>query len=802
MSFRRASAHGPSARPQHHSPVRRSLVLGQALVALLLVLVPAAAALPAGGSPASGRPVAADRNSTATLSLTSVTPGVLKAGSSATITGTIGNTGTAMIVHPVVHVSVLNDPLDTRDRVDEWGSNAQRFDDPKVVATVALPQALAPREFVAFTVTVPAAKLPYRYNLASLPTTLTVTEGQAITEASTRASVRTYLEWVGNPVATPIQVGWVVPLTLPADPALFGPSGQRRTDAWRRAIGPDSPIDQTIKALDGQPVTWLVDPSMLEPPGATDDNVPVPPAPSPSPTSTPSPTSSTPSTPPPATSGTGSGSPSTTGSSTARPTGTEGTTPPSTSSSTTASPTDEPTEDAQPQPVTVTSLSTELRNRLAQLAPTQPVWFLPYADPDVSALSTAGGTSAMQQQLDRPLSPELRAIGTTVPLWPAAEVTSTSLSGLLKTWRTTTGAVPPVLLSSRQLTGEPHRATENVGQRLRDGTPVLAYDEPLSDTATTTGGDSGIRTQRFLAETLATYQQQPSRSRSLLMLAPRTGQATPAQLEQLVSSSRRVPWLRPVSANGLLTQARSAERSASIAAKPGNPKASLGPSPLTAAGVDQLRRNRNLATDIGTILTDSQDISSGWDRALDEVGSTRWRGNATAYSKVVTGTTTGLDSISRQVAVRRSTINFFASSGTLSVTVVNNLDRPVHDVQLYLRARKPQLKIKTQPRPISLQAGGRVTIRVPVTGLAAGQVPVDAVLQTPTGTPLGLQDGKVVQLKVNVRPTATWLFWVLGIVAGLVFVVGLFRSLRRGPRAQTAMPLPDDVPEPHEGDDD
>ena len=164
--------------------------------------------------------------------------------------------------------------------------------------------------------------------------------------------------------------------------------------------------------------------------------------------------------------------------------------------------------------------------------------------------------------------------------------------------------------------------------------------------------------------------------------------------------------------------------------------------------------------------------------------------------------TTALDSLTRQVAVRPSTVNFFANSGMLNITVVNNLARPVRDVQLMVTPRKRLLWVKRQPTPLSLPAGGRTTVRVPVEAVAAGTVNVDASLTTPGGAPLGQARGKSVQLKVNVRPTATWIYWVLGMVAGLIFVVGLFRSLRKGPRAETAMPLPDDVPEPTEGDDD
>jgi len=55
-------------------------------------------------------------------------------------------------------------------------------------------------------------------------------------------------------------------------------------------------------------------------------------------------------------------------------------------------------------------------------------------------------------------------------------------------------------------------------------------------------------------------------------------------------------------------------------------------------------------------------------------------------------------------------------------------------------------------------------------------VKVDAVLTTANGTPLG-QDSKV---NVRVQPPATWIYWALGGLAGLILVLGTYRSLRRG----------------------
>ncbi|MDF8263866.1 DUF6049 family protein [Luteipulveratus flavus] len=802
-----------AARSSHRTP---SSILGArgpvvALLAVLLAVLPVLAVGPRpAGALAQTATAAPAQNRSATIALADPTPRVLRQGSSLVLRGTVRNTGTTTIARPVVHLGIVDGPLDTRDQVDRWARSSEGFDEPTRVGTGTVTE-LAPGAQAPFTITVPADRLRYRYYIASLPATLTVTEGTTLTAAATRGVARTYLEWTAATIPQPVRTGWIVPLTLPADPDLFGPTGDTRTAAWNRAIGPGSAVARTLDALQGQPVTWLVDPTMLEPPGAVDPAVPAPEStPSTTTTTTPSSTSTTSSptpTPTPsatASSSTGSSSrPASTPSATpgaGTPTGTAPSESAPTSSSTTSS---SSSQSPQPStPATVESLAADLRTRLQQVRAGQPVWFLPYGDPDLTALASAGGAEAVREHLDRPLSADLRQIGTTMPMWAASEVTPSSLAGLSRTWRQTTGSLPVTFLSTRELTGDQHRPTTSAGRRLVNGAPVLVYDEPLSFFAGAGGGDPGLRTQRFLAETLAIYQQQPQAQRSLLMLAPRTGQASPAQLARVITAARSVPWLRPITSTALVQQARTAQPSARLARRTTPFPATPPASPVDPAALTLVGRNREIAGALDTILVDSADVIAGWDRSLSEMGSTRWRGRGAAYGTTLRTTSDALDSLTTQVAVRPSTVNFFANSGMLSITVVNNLARPVRDVQLVVTPRKGLLWVKRQPAPLSLPAGGRTTVRVPVQAVAAGTAPVDVALSTPGGEPLGLVRGEPVKLKVNVRPTATWIYWVLGIVAGLIFVVGLFRSVRKGPRAETAMPLPDDVPEPIEGDDD
>ena len=65
---------------------------------------------------------------------------------------------------------------------------------------------------------------------------------------------------------------------------------------------------------------------------------------------------------------------------------------------------------------------------------------------------------------------------------------------------------------------------------------------------------------------------------------------------------------------------------------------------------------------------------------------------------------------------------------------------------------------------------------------AASLVDVDASLTAANGVALGPDTSDTSPLRINARPTGTWIFWVLGIVALLVFCYGLVRGRKAGTR--------------------
>ncbi len=61
-------------------------------------------------------------------------------------------------------------------------------------------------------------------------------------------------------------------------------------------------------------------------------------------------------------------------------------------------------------------------------------------------------------------------------------------------------------------------------------------------------------------------------------------------------------------------------------------------------------------------------------------------------------------------------------------------------------------------------------------------MPIRTTLTTPDGTVIG----EGVDVQVQVTPTGDWVYWTLGGVAGIILVLGIWRSVRRRPTPRNA----------------
>lgn len=735
-----------------------------ALLALgcLLIGVPTAAAVPHAAT-----------SLDPSLAITAVTPTVAAPKKPVTITGSL-TAGSSALTAPVLTASLGTSDLDTVSAVRSW--NAGTLPASTRNRATARPGSLNPGGFEQFTITIPAAALALSYSNANLPLSISLSNGAG--SAPLRVW-HTTLSFVRSAPAVPLRVTWLVPLMLPADSALFGPTGADRTAAWQNAIGPGSRIDTLLRSLAGQPVTWVIDPAVIAPTAPADRNVPA----ASSTTGSSGPSSST--------TGTGGASSTPSTSSSGDPTSPGGTSQtPSSGTSSSSSPNGRASTDP------ADTLAAQLRTRLSNLPAGQSVLWTPFDDPDLSALATSGarGQQLIREDVGRSLPTDMAAVSSTSIAWPAAGVDAGVVGTITDAW-TKARRPAPVVLLPKEATTDAGDAT-GTAERSATGTGgLLLYDQQLSALAGAADGDIGLRTQQFLAQSLAVYGERPATARSLAIVVPRSAGASAAQLATIIAAARTAPWLADRTGNQAVRVARSgvpdtvrSERTAVTFPEPRT--TAVNPASLNGIGVQ-----RRQLSGLNSLLVSSGDVISDRLRLIDNLGSARWRGytlGATHSAQYSAGALTSLLSL---VSVSTSPVNFFTDRGALAINVVNKLNRPVRGVRVVLQPRAIQLKVRQQAPPISLGAGGLGIVRPEVAAAGSGSVPVDALIETANGVPLGAPRGTTANLQVNVRPTATWIYWVLGGVAGLILIGGVIRSIRRGPRTeQDVTPQPGSPP--------
>jgi len=681
------------------------------------------------------------------VTLTSITPAVAVPRVAVTLTGTVRNSGSVRIDAPMMRVLIGDRGLTSRVAVSDWATPAGKQPLAEVAKTPLGPS-LAPGAVATFTLIVPATAISHPESFAVLPVSVDVvgTSPAATSQDGALGSQHTFLPALSSIKAyEPVSIAWLVPLSLDPDPALHGMDSAARDAAWTRAIGAGSRLDRVITGTDSTKVTWAIDPAVLGPPAVL----------------------------------------------------------PAGDTSTTPSPTGGPTADPSTSPAQggvtgtgpVTEAATALASRLRAAAPRHTLWSFPYTDPDLATLlPLVSGNRAVREMINHPSALDA-AVGPTRTgiAWPVDGRLTTAREGQLRAAYSVSGLAAAVISAS---TLSNHTGfTDNASRKSTGGLPLLAYDQALSRTfgQTSAAASGAITIQQFLADTMALLGERPGTpNRSVMVAAPRMFAGDPSVLASYFAAIAQAPWLTPTSTDLLLAAAGAAApealpagtnvtprtpTSSPSASKSAPDPLSPGTSPLSQASLRQISRTTSAAEGVASISNAAQQFKVRWTDTQEQLLSSRWRGHKVGFAALDAATQAAITAVSRGVRVVPSSVNFFADRGVLQVTVVNDLAVPVHDVHLTLTPGQPRLRIEQQPGPLKIGAKSRTNVKLNVTAIAAGLVPIKAVLTTANGTPLG-QNARV---DVRVQPTSTWIYWVLGGLATIILVLGVYRSLRRGP---------------------
>jgi hypothetical protein len=719
-------------------------VLASAVPAPVAPTTYAVTAVASSGALAHG-PAVTPAKDVAIIVLSTLTPSVVGPGKDVTVTGTVTAPLTGPLSSPELRVVRGAVKVDQRTALDSWASGRTQTAG-RTVGTTALPT-VAAGQSRAFTATVPWEGLRSDEAFAAVPISVQVVQ-EGATEPT--GETRTFVAWNGRKEYVPLPVATVMPVTLDPDVDLFSRDDVSRQAAWQRAIGPQSRVARIVEGTRGSEVDLAVDPAVLGPDAGAD-------AGSGGVTPTPSPSGTTPHAPAPT------------------PAATPPTTPPTTSPAPTPT-----TSGAQPSQASVEiarladDLVTQLRGRA--------VWALPHADADIAATVGIDPANSLVRDLVSRATALTKRLGQPARsdiVWPVDGLMPNGREQGIKRLLSGTAVKKPagIVVSAPAVT----KATAYTPTARRvgsGGTRLLAYDPRLSALLPKRTDPSPVLSvQRYLAETLVLLGERAGTPRSVLVAAPRTYDPDPAALATFLSATSSAPWLDTVDAASLLSD-NGADK-AVPQTRPTTAVASAAPRPvLTARRLAQMAEQRDTLLSVSSVLRDGAEFERTYREVLDELASTRWRYQPGSWVTLSTSVARDIRAATSAIRVvpRTSTINLLAETGTLRITVENGLDYTVQDIRLRLVPDNPRIRIVEQPAPLTIGPSSRTNVPVEVAAVAAGRAEIRAFLTTADGT----QIGSPASIPVAANPLDSTIYWVGGVLVGLVLLAGVVRAVVKG----------------------
>jgi len=377
---------------------------------------------------------------------------------------------------------------------------------------------------------------------------------------------------------------------------------------------------------------------------------------------------------------------------------------------------------------------------LADAAAKSEVLSLPYADPDLTA-ATRGGTStdaglaaAVQAAINSGTTLVSQALSTTpLPyIWPPAGLIDQRTLDTLFAARVSTvvldgAALPP--LTPPSVTPNAHATV-----RARDGN----LDALLTDSGLSTVVGIGAREpdkgplaiQRFLAETLMIQAEQPSYQRTLVVAPERRWAPSAAYATALLTDTGKVPWIEPVP----LSRALAAAATPTVTRAPLNYPALARRAELPQSYLSDVRTLKSNADRFAEILPPGDAQARSFDDAVVRTLSSSWRGHradAASYRSEVAAQLAATMHKVRIASPNGSFVTLTSHSGTVPVTVANELDTPV---SVIVAISSQHLKLSGQGRKAQIiPAHRQIAVDVRATARTSGVFPLTVRLLTRSG---------------------------------------------------------------------
>ncbi len=406
------------------------------------------------------------------------------------------------------------------------------------------------------------------------------------------------------------------------------------------------------------------------------------------------------------------------------------------------------------------------------------VHLLPLADVDVVALTRDNRVEDIAAALDRGRAVAAGfgvAAGTAVA-WPDGGADQATLAQL-DVLGQDLSVLPVSQYPRRSLGVAAGPATVQLPATAGGGLATLADDtvtEILGRNSFEPGAVVTIR-QQVAAYLYLIALERTSDPRPQVLAPPRRWDPAAGLASGLLSDLSTAPWIRSSSLDELQTlppdDAARADFSFSDGAISAEQVASADPASAAGAGLTQ-------------VLTDPLTVVQPISDAVLRSTSTAWRedpNSGAQYSELIvrqaTETAAGL------WLVPRESVTLTGQSGTIPLTIANDLPQPV-TVQVAARAT-PSVRLQlTDPGSVTVPAGRRVSVELGADAAASGVVRVDAQLVTTGGDPYGPGES----FDVRIQALGQVAGWAVAAVLAALFVITVVRIFLRARKRAAEAP--------------
>ena len=415
------------------------------------------------------------------------------------------------------------------------------------------------------------------------------------------------------------------------------------------------------------------------------------------------------------------------------------------------------------------------------------VFALPYADPDVVAATRSGlgtevqlanriGDTLIQDTLHRTPLPYV---------WPPnGLIDQRTLDAMFAAGETT------VVLDSTAVPIVGGPPSETPGARTTIKSRDFPFNALLADHTLNDVVDAGARTddagplavQRLLSELLMIQAERPSDQRSLVITPSRRWAPTAAYAATVLSDTGRVPWIDPVSlsdvAAGPVYDAVQRPRLVFT-----NDDRDLL---LHRGYLDRVAHLRRQIDAFAAIVPPGDAVARGFDDGLRRLLSSAWRAApATARDLREDLAATVNHTMDRvRIASRKgSLVTLTSHTGTVPVTVTNDLDSPV---RIVVEIEPDQHLVVRSGRAVrTIAAHRQVPVDVRATAQTSGVFTLTVRLATPP--PLSRHYGPAVPLRIRSTAYGSTALLITGGATGVLLLTVVVRLVRRARSARRSV---------------